>query len=247
MRRRFLALLCLVFPLLASASPEDFEAKYRFMDVSPQGKKGDFITRFVKKSPAVTHRRKYGIYQFPMTGMLDSEGPCGSLHIRSLRSKPHMRPVSACMFTAVAQEWREKYCPANTPDCQLMFGDMSYGDEKPKEWPHATHHDGQCVDLWPVRKPGYLGELDIHSPGYDSARTEALVDLLIKWGAETVKDVKKAQFFFNDPAIYAERSSKIRKLANHYDHIHVCFRQNDRNYAKCRDFTVDTGLCPTLR
>ncbi len=211
-------------------------------------KKGDFITRFVKISPARTSRvnKPTGLYQFPMGGKKETIGPCGSKHIRSHRTRPYMRPVSACMFSAMAQEWRQKFCPDNSPDCQLMFGDMSYGGKKPREWPHKTHHDGQCVDVWPVRKPGYAGEVNIRNKGYDSKRTEQLIDLMRKWGAETTANRTKAQFFFNDPRILKKKGSGVRKLRAHDDHIHVCFRSNDANARRCKAHTVDVNSCPTL-
>lgn len=221
-------------------------------DVKPmsKAKPGDFIDRLVKLAPSQSRRLgkgKQSLYQLPSESSEPSMSMCGMNHIRSDRAKPFLRSVSACMMAGLAQEWRETVCPTNSPDCRLMMGDASYGNRKPGHWPHKTHHDGQCVDIWPVRKPGYRGELTIHSKGYDRERTRKLVALMVKWGAETTKTKKKAQFFFNDPSLYKDKSLGIRKLGNHDNHIHVCFRQNDSNYNRCKKHTVNVNLCPTLK
>lgn len=210
--------------------------------------RGDFITRIVKIAPSLTERtgrKDKALYQFPMGGQDESIGPCGSQHIRGHRTKPYMRPLSACMFTAMAQEWRQKFCPGNGRDCRLMFGDTSYGKRKPRSWPHATHHDGQCIDVWPVRKPGSGGEVRVGQRTYDSERTADLISLMVKWGAETTRHRSKAQFFFNDPKILKKKMG-VRHLGAHYDHIHVCFRPTQENYRRCKNFTLDVKTCPTM-
>lgn len=215
--------------------------------------KGDFIERLVKLAPNQSTRLGKGqdsrVYEIPMGGQSQEIGPCGSKHIRRKRSPGFMRTTSACMFTAMAQEWKEKFCPNDSPDCQLLYGDMSYGDRQPKSWPHSTHHDGQCVDVWPVRKPGKAGELNIHNKDYDSARTKKLVELMVKWGAENRPpgSTKKTQLFFNDPVILKDQSLGVRSLVNHDNHIHVCFRSSPENYKRCKEFKLNTKLCPTLK
>lgn len=175
---------------------------------------------------------------------------CGSQHIRNDRSSPYATPLTSCLITGVAQEWRQRFCPDNNPDCRMMIGDGSHGAKLPKEWPHVTHRDGTCFDIWPIRKAGGgLKEVDDYNdPVYSRERTRELVKLLQKWGSDKPGGGKGVgnQLFFNDSKLRDNGKRLTRSIRNHDGHIHVCFRDNAANRKRCEEAKFDTKLCPGL-
>lgn len=161
---------------------------------------------------------------------------CGSKHIRSHRSAPHMAKDTFCAWTSITQEWRKSECIDGSKNCRIMLGDASFGNKQPSSWPHSTHRRGWCMDIWPMRKKG-CGEKEVtwKDSCYDRKATAKFVDLLIENGADVGN-----QLFFNDPKI-----PRLRKLRNHDDHIHVCFKpSNSIVKSSCDDLTVDRKVCP---
>lgn len=161
---------------------------------------------------------------------------CGVKHIRSYRAEPYQGKDTLCAWTAVAQEWRQKFCPDNSPHCRIMLGDSSFGERMPSSWPHSTHRRGWCMDIWPMRDQG-CGENEVtwKQSCYNQDLTKDFVKLLIKHGAD-----KGNQLFFNDPQI-----PDVRYLSNHDDHIHACFKpSNSIVQTRCDSTKVDSKICP---
>ncbi len=161
---------------------------------------------------------------------------CGIKHIRSYRSEAFQAEDTLCAWTAVAQEWQQKYCPGNSKDCRIMLGDSTFGERIPSSWPHSTHRRGWCMDIWPMRKDS-CGEVEVSwkQSCYSRTKTAAFVKLLIKHGAD-----KGNQLFFNDPQI-----PDVRYLSNHDDHIHVCFKpSNSIVKSRCDNTQVSRQICP---
>ena len=188
-----------------------------------------------------------------------------------------MTAIASCMMAGIAQEWKKKHCPDDAPHCQLTFGDSGYskcklktevygyrtrwrkkkkirvpkrrkrcwvkppgGVKFSKRWPHASHRKGECIDIWPMAKKGNSTiNSRYKNKGYNQKANLEFAKLLVKWGAD------KRQFFFNDPQVRKKYGAKY--LVGHYDHFHVCFRNNKANRKRCRNHTVDTKICPTLR
>jgi len=176
------------------------------------------------------------VFKLPGSG---TNSICGSKHIRSNRTNPHMSQDTLCAWTAVAQEWAKTECPKGNKDCRIMLGDASFGEKQPSHWPHSTHRRGWCMDIWPMRKKG-CGEKEVtwRSSCYDGTATKKFVKLLIKHGAD-----KGNQFFFNDPKI-----SETRRLSNHDDHIHVCFKPSNSIVKRsCEKTTVSRKVCSEFK
>jgi hypothetical protein len=176
------------------------------------------------------------VFKLPGSG---TTSICGSKHIRSYRTNPHMAQDTLCAWTAVAQEWAKTECPKGNADCRIMLGDASFGAKQPSSWPHSTHRRGWCMDIWPMRKKN-CGEKEVtwKSSCYDGDATQKFVKLLIKHGAD-----KGNQFFFNDPKI-----SETRRLSNHDDHIHVCFKpSNSIVKTRCEQTKVDRKICSEFK
>lgn len=199
---------------------------------------GDYIEKNIEKVSVVRElirggaKGRVNVHKVPGSG---EESLCGSKHIRSYRSEPYLGIETLCAWTAVAQEWRTRYCPNNNPHCRIMVGDQSFGKRLPSSWPHSTHRRGWCMDIWPMRNPG-CGEQEItwKQRCYSRSRTRNLVNLLVKHGAD-----KGNQLFFNDPQI-----PHVRPLRNHDDHIHVCFKpSNSTVKTKCDVTKVDQQIC----
>ncbi len=222
----------------------------------------DFVSFFERIATKGSRGRDGYRYELPMSAErassippsvngMTQQGPCGGLHIRSQRTNPYMNPVTACLFAAVSQEWRQTQCPDNGPNCRILYGDSGH-DGSPNGWPHASHNDGQCIDLWPMRQNlQSLRTLDMSptaSPpsqftiaheNYSSQRTSDFTDVLRKWGVEDSGSSR--QFFFNDPALIEEHG--YRSLAAHDEHMHVCFRNNEANQELCRNYRRDPNIC----
>lgn len=173
------------------------------------------------------------LYKLPGTS---ESSICGSKHIRSQRSAPHLGKDTLCAWTSVAQEWAMENCKLGDSNCRIMLGDATFGHVQPASWPHSTHRRGWCMDIWPMRKQG-CGEKEVRwqDECYDRQATRDLVKLLIKHGADVGN-----QLFFNDPQI-----AETRRLSNHDDHIHVCFKPtNSKVKNSCANLEVDRKYCP---
>ncbi len=217
-------------------------------DIAPQRIKETRVVHRKKKT-----RARVDLVELPTYRAPSGQGvqmACGSQHIRNDRSPPYATPLTACLISGAAQEWRQKFCPDNHPDCRMMIGDGSHGAKLPKEWPHATHRDGNCFDIWPMRKVGGgLKEVDDYNdPVYSRERTAELVKLLHKWGSDKPgggAGIGK-QIFFNDSKLRDNGKRLTRSISNHNGHIHVCFRDNEVNRKRCAEAKFDTKLCPGL-
>ena len=77
--------------------------------------------------------------------------------------------------------------------------------------PHASHRDGKCVDLRPIRKDKKMSPVDIHHAQYDKDATELLVQALLAHS-----NIKK--ILFNDKTI-----SGVHWHKGHDHHLHVTF------------------------
>ncbi len=208
----------------------------------------NFRSAFTNQSPRRVGRQG-GIYEWPSEQVGDQyQLACGSEHIRRTRSRAYMHPLSACMLAGAAQQWRQQVCPDNTPDCQLRFGDMTYGHSMPGHWPHRSHRRGWCVDVWPIRQPGHSGDVVVGGQGYDRERTLQLLRIFREWGADRPQagQGRGNQVFFDDPQ--AIREGLARPLrGTHRDHIHVCFRPTARGTEeRCNQASFDSGYCPIL-
>jgi hypothetical protein len=172
------------------------------------------------------------VFKLPGSG---TNSICGSKHIRSYRSHPYLGKDTTCAWTAVTQEWRKEHCADGDSNCRIMLGDASFGQRQPSSWPHSTHRRGWCMDIWPMRKKN-CGEKEVtwRDGCYDRAATQKFVRLLIKHGADVGN-----QLFFNDPQI-----SETRRLRNHDDHIHVCFKPSNSIVKQaCAKTKVDRKIC----
>ncbi len=231
-------------------------------DLPTIGTSEDFISFFERIATRGENGRDGYRYELPMSAErnlavprsvqgMAQQGPCGGLHIRSQRTNPYMNPTTACLFAAVSQEWRQNHCPGNGPNCRIIYGDAGH-DGSPTSWPHASHNDGQCIDLWPMRQNlRVIRSLDlsptatppsqftINHPNYSSERTSQFTEVLARWGVEDSGSTR--QFFFNDQALIDEHG--YRSLSAHDDHMHVCFRNNEANRERCRQFRRDPNIC----
>lgn len=262
-----------VGPRSGSLTPNNTSANSQQSTGFNQRAQGEIVDNFTEvltqNSPQRVQTRRPGrrgggrvsvdVYELPTQTTEDGQVQfaCGSRSIRSHRTLPYMNKTSACMLAGMAQEWRQEFCPENTPDCQLLIGDASFGHQMPGTWPHSTHRRGLCVDIWPIRKAGTSGEVSQFSENYDPARTRQLVELMIKWGSDTRTGGPQIgnQLIFNDTRMggdtrltrILDREMRMRgQNRPHDDHIHVCFRDNELNRRRCEEATFDTNLCPGL-
>ncbi len=163
-------------------------------------------------------------------------------------------PVTACVITRLAEEWRKNFCPSNRP-CRLEMGDIAHHTE-PDFDGHSTHDDGYCIDLRPIKtegegeralsNPDYTGALTHEDPNYDQAKTRQLLGLITRLGGDTLKssDEQPDTLIFNDPDLIEEGIA--RRAEDHDNHIHVCFRpENPLVQKSCAEYTPDEKLCPT--
>lgn len=122
-----------------------------------------------------------------------------------------------------------------------MYGDAGYGAGRPGEWPHSSHTRGQCIDIWPMRKPG-VGSIETtiyRTSEYDGDATFQFAQVLANWGMENQGGGRQA--FFNDPRF---SSLGFRNLVHHDDHLHVCFRDTAANRQRCQQqYRRDPGIC----
>jgi hypothetical protein len=212
----------------------------------PEGPFLDGLRKMVKNRkarPAGLKVSKRGLVQIPLKGQ---RGPCGSFfynasphHIKN-ENRVYANPLTACVFTAVAQEWKKNFCPSFDAGCRLSFGDISMPNDPGFLGKHKSHTDGYCIDIRPTRKGGFVnGGLRWDSGGYDRAKMRKLVNLLQAAGGTNV--------LFNDPTIRKEEKGSVRRAGGHDNHIHVCFKDNPTTRKTCNNLTVDPNVCPELQ
>ena len=209
------------------------------------GQVTDFVSAYARNSPHRSTRRSnlHAWPEYRVNGQ--TQLACGSEHIRRQRSRAYMRPTSACMLAGAAQEWRQTVCPNNTPDCQLRFGDMTFGNSRPGHWPHRSHRNGNCVDVWPIRKPGNSGDANVGTQAYDRDRTRQLIRIFQRWGGAKPQDGGNPQIFFDDAVLIREGLTRPLRRT-HLDHIHICFPETAASQRHCQQATFDSNICPGI-
>lgn len=176
-----------------------------------------------------------GLVQIPTTA--GDLGPCGSYHYNSDSPPPidgrpsdnYADPKTACTFVAFLQEWKRKN-PAEKN--QLQWGDISHHTNA-RFNKHATHTQGQCIDIRPMSTEGGHFGTNYSASGYDREKTRELIRLALSMGAEPV--------YFNDPEI------KVGRSKGHDDHIHICFKPgNPAVESTCQSLKIDPNICGDL-
>ena len=174
-----------------------------------------------------------GLVQIPL---VKHRAPCGSFHYlpdEPLGVDAFANPLTACVFTSVLQDWKKKFCPSDLAGCRLSWGDISHA-RKARFNSHMSHTDGYCIDIRPMREgPFGNSALTYKSKNYDQDMTEKLVRLLRKSGGTAM--------YFNDTAL------GTRAMPGHSNHIHVCFKDNEKTRATCDNLKVDPNVCPELQ
>ena len=174
-----------------------------------------------------------GLAQLPLKG---NRGACGSFHYNAdkpLGVDAYANPLTACVFTAVMQEWKKDFCPSHKAGCRLQWGDISHKNA-PRFNGHMTHTDGYCIDIRPMRKGDFGdGPMTYTSKGYDRQMTGKLINLLKKRGGSAM--------YFNDTRL------GTRAVHGHHNHVHVCFKDNKTTRATCDNLKVDPKVCPELQ
>jgi DNA-binding transcriptional regulator YdaS (Cro superfamily) len=166
---------------------------------------------------------------------------CGAHRARD-RSPLYFTRQAGCLMTAVAQEWRRNHCPNNDAHCRLVVGDASHGESVPSSWPHNTHRDGRCIDIYLPRRPG--GGLTSEAGNnrtHDPRMTQALVNLLVEHGGAPNSGAHNSRV-----VIYDGGGANTIRIGGHSNHIHVCFPENAANGRRCASTSFDTNLCPEL-
>lgn len=90
--------------------------------------------------------------------------------------------------------------------------------------PHASHQNGQQVDIRPLRHDGGTGtSLTYRDSRYSRQATQKLVDIIRS-------DSPGVSILFNDSAV-----SGVRRFAGHDNHLHVSFSRVAAKYRLTRD------------
>ncbi len=161
------------------------------------------------------------------------------------RGQLYFTPTAGCLMTAVAQRWRREHCPDNAPDCRLVVGDGSHGEEVPRSWPHNNHRAGACVDVYlPRRAGGNLTDQAGNQGSYSPERTRALIQIMTDYGASP--NIHQAGATPGTGVVFDRGGPHTVRVGGHSNHIHVCFRDNASNRRRCDNTTFDTNLCPEL-
>jgi hypothetical protein len=176
-----------------------------------------------------------GMVQIPLKGNRGNIGPCGSHHYTPdppPGTDAYASPIANCAFTAVLQEWKKNHCP-DRAGCTVAWGDFSHKTRSNFNG-HSDHTNGDCVDLRPLRKGGFVdGGLRWMDNSYDRAKTTELISLMKRMGADVV--------LFNDT------QAGGKKMSGHSNHIHVCFKNSGQSKKTCQDLEVDGNICPELQ
>ena len=138
------------------------------------------------------------------------------------------KPESICAFMQVAKTWRDNYCPGNNDNCNIGFGHIYHPRKLNK---HGFHESGECVDIRPfsAKNEKRFQQVDLRdkNSGYNRELTNDLIQLLSKAGGTNI--------VFNDLSIKNKEKAN-KKVANHDNHIHVCFKTNNEKVKKtCKD------------
>jgi predicted RNA-binding Zn ribbon-like protein len=208
--------------------------KYFEAEAAKQNKKAGIAKNMFMESRGLlrmhnTRKASCGSYDYSEEGGLES----------------YAAPITACMVTKLAETWRKKFCPKNTP-CGLEFGDISHETDRLFDG-HKSHTDGHCIDIRPIRnkKPENssptnpsVNRLTYSADNFDRAKTELLLKHLAALGGTNI--------IFNDPKLIKKGLS--RKVKGHNDHIHVCFEPDDENVQKqCANYEPDAKMCYTSK
>lgn len=151
------------------------------------------------------------------------QGPYGSIQYSPEKGNAdiYLKPETACGFTQVLKTWQKKFCPNNSPDCRIEFGNASHafyekstGNNK---WPHNTHSNGECIDIRPNYKVAKDGGRKFNSKDFDKAKFKNFMDLAEQLGPDMC--------FTNRNDLNKEYKETANCLydKNHDDHLHICF------------------------
>lgn len=162
-------------------------------------------------------------------------GFCGSVDYSPERGgESYAAPVTACVLTRFAQEWKTKHCPSGGA-CKMTIGDISHPKYRKFDG-HNTHTNGNCIDFRPIRKRG-SGPLTFRSRDYSLTKTKQFLRLAKKLGATNV--------YFNDPRTRSKKAGKLSEyVGGHDNHIHLCFHNNKRVRNRCAAYKPNYNVCP---
>lgn len=128
--------------------------------------------------------------------------------VRIINSKgKHIHKDLAPLFEILGEEIKNSNWPV---PMTISAGTLTWGGLYP---PHKAHRWGAEFDVWTIATDG-LQPYKFTEPQYDRAKTQILVDKLIKYGATKI--------FFNDPNI-----NGVKYETGHDDHLHVSFAKNN--------------------
>lgn len=111
----------------------------------------------------------------------------------------------------LGKEWNKLH-----PERPIQIGDISLpgGVDTPD---HATHEDGQTVDIRPFRNDDKQTGVTFKNKGeYNQQTTREFIQLV----RETYPNAK---FYFNDPQLIREFPGIVSQQKNHDDHLHIIF------------------------
>lgn len=152
------------------------------------------------------------------------KAPFGSLQYEPEKGNAdlYLKPEVACGFTQVLKTWQKKYCPNNSADCRIEFGNASHAvhdknTSNKNAWPHESHDGGECLDIRPNYKKGSLGGRTFGSSDFDENKFINMMNLFNQLGPETcfTSHSKMNRLF--------EKSAGCSYRSDHNDHLHICF------------------------
>lgn len=154
-------------------------------------------------------------------------GPFGSMQYEPEKGNAdlYLKPEVACGFTQVLKTWQKKYCPNNSADCRIEFGNASHAVHNSSTsnkvaWPHASHDSGECIDVRPNYKRGSTGGRTFGSSDFDEIKFINMMNLFNQLGPESCfTSHNKMNRLFQNSAGCSYRS-------DHNDHLHICFPRN---------------------
>lgn len=181
-----------------------------------------------------------GLVRMPVVG--ENAGFCGSHHYGADNSRnddAYAAPHTACAAVALAQEWKKSFCTSANEGCRLAWGDISH-KTRPRWNGHATHTDGECIDIRPMSKGEFTDFGKTYRSGdYDRNTTRKLLQLAKKMGA--------TELYFNDPQLRKDASTGAEYMPGHDNHVHFCFRQTPAVAQTCAALKVNPKLCPEVQ
>ena len=111
----------------------------------------------------------------------------------------------------LGKEWNKLH-----PDKPIRIGDISLpgGVDTPD---HATHQDGQTVDVRPFRNDNFDKGVSYSTKReYNQQLTREFIQLVREKYPE-------AKFYFNDPQLIKEFPNIVMQQKKHDDHLHIMF------------------------